>query len=91
MRQISALLKDDMSDGAVGPLTFRSIKTGACETISLKKGEYTITKAEQKALKSKDKKAQVKTVLDASLVEAHNKARQQIKAQMATVNKPAQS
>ena len=91
VRQISALLKDDMSDGAVGPLTFRSIKTGACETISLKKGDYTITKAEQKALKSKDKKALVQTVLDPSLVEAHNKARQQIKAQMASVNKPAQS
>ena len=57
----------------------------------MKKGEYTITKAEQKALKSKDKTALVQTVLDRSLVEAHNKARQQIKAQMASVNKPAQS
>ena len=83
-RQISALLNDDMSDGEVGPLTFRNASTGLCNTFSLKKGTYTITKEEKMALRSDDRGQRAQIVIDSGLLESHKGARMLIKKQIAS-------
>ena len=85
-RQISALLNDDMSDGEVGPLTFRNASTGLCNTFSLKKGTYTITKEEKMALRSDDRGQRAQIVIDSGLLESHKGARMLIKKQLASAS-----
>ena len=78
-RQINALLNDDMSDGEVGPLTFRNASTGLCNTFSFKKGTYEITAEEKMALRSNDKNYRAEIVIDPVLLESHKGARMLIK------------
>lgn len=84
-RQINALLNDDMSDGEVGPLTFRNASTGLCDTFSLKKDTYTITVEEKMALKSNDKSHRAEIVIDPVLLESHKGARMRIQKKLASV------
>ena len=84
-RQINALLNDDMSDGEVGPLTFRNASTGLCNTFSLKKDTYTITVEEKTALRSDDKSHRAEIVIDPVLLESHKGARMRIQNKHASV------
>jgi len=80
-RQISILIKDDMSDGEIGPLTFRNTTTGSCETFKITKGTYMISKEEKKAIISNNKKALEKLLIDKELAKLHKKAKLLIKSQ----------
>ena len=85
-RQISVLLNDDMSDGEVGPLAFRNASTGLCNTFTLTKGTYTITKEEKMALRSGDKGHRTQIVIDSELLESHKDARMLIKKRLASAS-----
>ena len=85
LRQINALLSDDMSDGEVGPLTFQNASTGSCNAFSLKKDTYTITVEEKIALRSNDKSRRAEVLIDPLLLESHKGARMRIQKKLASV------